>query len=379
MKDGRTLKLTKPGRLASLPLPEGPETIAEALLAWYDRHHRVLPWRVAPADARNGRRADPYHVWLSEIMLQQTTVQAVQGYFHAFTARWPRLADLAAASEDDILKAWAGLGYYSRARNLKKCADAVMTRHGGQFPADVQSLRALPGIGDYTSAAIAAIAFDLPEAVVDGNVERVVSRLHRVETPLPAAKKVITALTRRLTPQERPGDFAQAMMDLGATICTPRRPACIVCPLRDECRALAAGDPERYPLKAAKKDKPARRGAAFVAVRADGAILLRRRADTGLLAGMSEVPTTEWTARQDGASDILAAPFPADWEAVGSVQHVFTHFALTLTVFRADLTNAVSMPAGGWWSPPDMLPGEALPTVMRKAIETAKPGVFAPR
>ena len=348
-------------------------SIAEALLAWYDRHHRRLPWRMPPDLIRQGRRPDPYRVWLSEIMLQQTTVGAVKPYFEKFLERWPTVEALAAAETDDVMKAWAGLGYYSRARNLKKCAEAVVELHGGKFPDTEARLKDLPGIGDYTAAAIAAIAFNSPAAVVDGNVERVITRLRAIETPLPAAKPEIRAVVENLLPDARPGDFAQAMMDLGATICTPRRPACILCPLKDGCAALAAGDPELFPVKAAKKNVPLRRGAAFVAVDPQGCVLLRKRPESGLLGGMAEVPTTSWSARQDGATDRSAAPFPAKWRAMGTVRHIFTHFALDLDVFR---TDGVTMPApaGAWWSSPDELAGEALPTVMKRAIEAAMPG-----
>ena len=346
--------------------------IADALLAWYDRHHRRLPWRIGPAEARAGQRADPYRVWLSEIMLQQTTVQAVKPYFEAFVARWPTVAALAAAPTEDIMKAWAGLGYYSRARNLKKCAEVVAERHGGRFPEDVEGLKALPGIGDYTAAAIAAIAFDRPAAVVDGNVERVVTRLSAIETPLPAAKPEVRALVQALLPADRPGDFAQATMDLGATICTPRRPACPLCPINDGCAAYRTGTQERFPVKAPKAVKPVRQGAAFVAENGDGAVLLRKRAEKGLLGGMSEPPTSAWTARVDGATGVDAAPFAAEWREAGVVTHVFTHFELRLSVFHARVDRQA--PAGAWWSPRADVPGEALPTVMKNAIETAIPG-----
>ena len=346
--------------------------VAPALLAWYDRHHRELPWRIPPRQRRQGAAPDPYRIWLSEIMLQQTTVAAVKPYFRAFTDRWPTVAALAAADVDDVMKAWAGLGYYSRARNLKKCADTIANAHGGAFPRTADELRALPGVGPYTAAAIAAIAFDLPEPVVDGNVERVVARLYAIETPLPAAKAEIRARTAEITPQERPGDFAQAMMDLGATICTPRRPNCMLCPLNGSCLGLAQGDPELLPVKAARAERPLRRGAAFVAVRADGAVLLRKRPQRGLLAGMAEVPTSGWSARADGGADASAAPFSADWRRTGSVGHVFTHFSLELAVYRADVAGGET-PPGHWWSAPATLAGEALPTVFRKAIEAAIP------
>lgn len=343
----------------------------DRLLAWYDKHHRDLPWRTAPAAARDGKRADPYHVWLSEIMLQQTTVEAVKPYFRAFLEKWPDAASLAAADAEDVLRAWAGLGYYSRARNLKACADLVAAG-GGRFPDTEAALRELPGIGAYTSAAITAIAFDRPAAVVDGNVERVISRLFSIATPLNEAKPEIRANVERMVPRTRPGDFAQAMMDLGATICTPRRPRCMLCPLREDCSAVVSGDPEHFPVRLPKGDKPQRRGAAFVAVRDDGAILLRKRPEKGLLGGMTEVPTTGWTARVDGATTPAAAPFSGDWRRAGTITHVFTHFALQLDVFHAHIKG--DAPKGYFWSPAGEISGEALPTVMKKAIEAAIPG-----
>src|SRR6266487_6677889 len=263
------------------------------LLAWYDRHRRTLPWRAAP-----GGRGDPYRVWLSEIMLQQTTVRAVAPYFARFTARWPNVRALAAAPLEDVLKLWAGLGYYARARHLHACAKAVVERHGGHFPQSQAALAALPGIGPYTAAAIAAIAFDAPAAAVDGNVERVVARLYAVAAELPAAKAEIRRLTARLVPAERAGDFAQALMDLGATICTPKRPACALCPFNEGCAAQRRGDQESFPRKAPKKAGALRQGAAFVVRRGDE-LLVRTRAEKGLLGGMTEVPTSAWLAAQD--------------------------------------------------------------------------------
>lgn len=347
------------------------QTIAAKLLEWYDRQHRELPWRVAPALIAKGVQPDSYRVWLSEIMLQQTTVEAVKKYFLAFTKVWPTVADLAAADEEDVLKAWAGLGYYSRARNLKKAADMVMRQYAGTFPQSQAGLAKLPGVGRYTSAAIASIAFGEPVAVVDGNVERVITRLEAIETPLPAAKALVYDVVERILPPERPGDFAQACMDLGATICTPQRPKCILCPLRADCRGLAAGEPEKYPVKPPKTAKPLRQGAAFVVIRNDGAILLSKRADKGLLAGMSGVPVSDWTARMDGAIGVEAAPFPAKWIHCGTVRHVFTHFELDLHVHRTN--TAIMTPKDAWWSKPADLPHEALPTVMKKAIEAAVP------
>ncbi|MBR0556660.1 A/G-specific adenine glycosylase [Ciceribacter sp. L1K23] len=347
---------------------------AATLLSWYDRHHRDLPWRVSPPMARRGIKADPYHVWLSEVMLQQTTVQAVKAYFAKFLALWPTVNDLAAAPVEDVMAAWAGLGYYARARNLKKCADAVATDHGGIFPDTDDGLRSLPGIGDYTSAAIAAIAFDRPAAVMDGNVERVISRLYAIDAPLPGSKPEMKARVAAMTPSERPGDFAQAMMDLGATICTPKRPSCVLCPFRDDCLALATDDPERFPVKAAKKEKPVRIGAAFVAVDSNNRVLLRRRVETGLLGGMTEVPTTGWTARLDGGDTEDHAPFDANWQPKGVVTHVFTHFELKLSVFHA--TDVEAPADNGWWEPVANLDAQALPTVMKKVIEQAIPDAF---
>ena len=300
-----------------------------ALLRWYDRAARVLPWRVGPAERAAGQRPDPYRVWLSEVMLQQTTVAAVRDYFHRFTARWPDVQALAAAEDADVMAEWAGLGYYARARNLLACARAVAAK--GAFPDTAEGLRALPGIGSYTSAAIAAIAFDRPETVVDGNVERVTARVFAEETPLPRAKPVLARLAARLTPTRRPGDFAQAMMDLGATVCTPRNPSCGACPLAGFCLAHARGLAADLPRKAPKKPKPTRRGIAYVAIRADGAPLIETRPPRGLLGGMPGFPGTDWV--DDPAP---APPLPADWRRLeGTVRHTFTHFHLELTVALA--------------------------------------------
>lgn len=359
-------------RASNSELTAPPADTAASLLAWYDRHHRDLPWRVSPIMTAASVRPDPYRVWLSEIMLQQTTVGAVKSYFDAFVRRWPTVQMLAAAETDEVMSAWAGLGYYSRARNLKKCADEIVSGRGGAFPNTEAGLKRLPGIGDYTAAAIAAIAFNRPAAVVDGNVERVVSRLRAIETPLPQAKPLIRAAVQALVPQERPGDFAQAMMDLGAMICTPRRPACVLCPVNEYCAAFALGEQDRFPLKAAKAERPHRRGAAFVALNRQGAVLLRKRSERGLLGGMAEVPTTGWSARADGDAGVGAAPFPAAWVKMGVVSHVFTHFSLDLAVYRAEADRAP--PEGCWWSTPAAIPHEALPTVIKKVIEAAIPG-----
>lgn len=349
--------------------------IGEKLLAWYDIHARQLPWRVGPDALRAGFQPDAYEVWLAEIMLQQTTVATVKDYYTRFTQKWPTVQALAAASEDDILKQWAGLGYYSRARNLKKCADTIVSEHGGQFPADLFKLRALPGIGDYTAAAIASIAFGIPAPVVDGNVERVFSRLFTIDTPLPKAKAEIRERVNDVLTKERPGDFAQACMDLGATICTPKKPACMHCPVRLDCTVLGVQDPERFPVKPPKKEKPNRVGAAYVIVNEKGQILLAKRTSTGLLANMTQVPTTDWNSRKDGMTDIGGAPIKnARWMRSGQIEHVFTHFSLTLTVWKTEVAKSQFTPADGqWWAPIATLQGEALPTVMKKVIAHALP------
>ncbi len=343
---------------------------AKTLLAWYDRHARSLPWRVSPQDRAEGVAPDPYRVWLSEVMLQQTTVAAVKTYFARFTARWPTVEDLAAAPEDEILGEWAGLGYYARARNLFACARTVANAHAGAFPRTAERLKALPGIGDYTSAAIAAIAFDEPVAVVDGNVERVITRLYAIETPLPAARKTIREKMAAITPRKRPGDFAQGMMDLGATVCTPKSPNCMLCPLREGCRAAAEGRQGEFPVKAPKRGAPERQGAAFVAVRAlDGAVFLRKRPDKGMLGGMSEAPSTDWSARANGATGLASAPFPANWRFAGTIEHGFTHFRIVLEVYVA--TIATDPPLAGWWSTSERRTAEALPTLMTKVLTRA--------
>lgn len=352
------------------------------LLSWYDRHARVLPWRVAPSARRAGVMPDPYRVWLSEIMLQQTTVSAVKPYFDGFLARWPTVMDLAAADEAEVMKAWAGLGYYSRARNLKACAEVVAREHGGRFPATEAALLTLPGIGPYTAAAIAAIAFDVRAVVVDGNVERVITRLNAIATPMPAAKPMIRAAAEALTPKTRPGDFAQAMMDLGATICTPRKPACVLCPFDRACAAQAAGTMETYPVKAPKTERPTRHGTAYVVQRPDGAVLLRRRPPKGLLGGMSEVPSSDWSTRASRTKTEAPATktdgrpaFAGPWRRLAApVEHTFTHFHLVLAVEVCRVEARSSAPADHWWSPPSAWDGEALPSLMRKVLELAGRG-----
>jgi A/G-specific adenine glycosylase len=339
--------------------------LAADLLAWYDRSARVLPWRSPP-----GKRADPYHVWLSEVMLQQTTVKAVIPYYLKFLARWPTVSALASADIEEVMAAWAGLGYYSRARNLHACAKAVAGAHQGRFPRELAALRALPGIGDYTAAAIAAIAFDVQATAVDGNIERVVARLFAIEEPLPGAKPKIKELAARLTPSKRAGDFTQAMMDLGAGICSPRTPSCLVCPLGRQCAARARGIAEMLPVKAKKGDKPQRFGAAFLALSRDGAVLLRRRPPKGLLGGMLEVPSTPWgPAMPKGADALAQAPLAADWRLVtGIVRHTFTHFDLDLTVWRGEGVPTSAGAAAGIWYPRARLADEAIPSVMHKVL-----------
>jgi len=344
-----------------------------ALLDWYDRHRRVLPWRAAP-----GERSDPYRVWLSEIMLQQTTVKAVGPYYARFLARWPNVRALAAAPLGDVLKVWAGLGYYARARNLHACARALVERHDGKFPSSEAELRALPGIGVYTAAAVAAIAFDVPATPVDGNIERVIARFYAIETPLPAAKPEIFHLASALTPARRAGDFAQAMMDLGATICSPKRPACALCPWNESCAAHARGDAETLPRRQPKREGTLRRGAAFVAHRADGFLLVRTRPAKGLLGGMTEVPTTEWTQDFDERSDPNGTPRFSKggkslaWRRLpGVVRHTFTHFPLELTVYTAKVPANAPAPAGTRWIALADIDGEALPSLMRKVVAHA--------
>ncbi|WP_282607906.1 A/G-specific adenine glycosylase [Pelagibius sp. Alg239-R121] len=355
---------------------------APKLLRWYDVHARELPWRIPPCKAagtrkgepgQNNQLADPYKVWLSEIMLQQTTVAAVEPYFRNFTERWPRVEDLAVASLDDVLTAWAGLGYYARARNLHKCARFIRNDLGGRFPDTEDGLLKLPGVGPYTAAAIAAIAFDRPATVVDGNVERVISRLFALADPLPAVKPEMKRRAASLTPQERPGDFAQAMMDLGATICVPRSPKCMLCPLSEPCQARTEGIAETLPRKAPKPERPTRRAVAFWAQRPDGSILLRRRAPEGLLGGMMEIPSTPW--REDTWSEGEAmshSPYAAEWrELPGMVRHTFTHFHFEIDVWAGQVARDTEALPESKWVPLEGLANEALPSVMRKIIKLA--------
>ena len=337
--------------------------IAEKLLNWYDRERRHLPWRAEP-----GQHAEPYHVWLSEVMLQQTTVATVKSYFEKFLKKWPDVSALASAPQEDVLREWAGLGYYARARNLHKCAQTVATDLSGKFPATEVELRKLPGIGDYTAAAIAAIAFNEPATVVDGNIERVVSRLFRIEEQLPAAKKPIKSATATITPQKRPGDFAQAMMDLGASICTPKAPKCLLCPISNGCKALQSGDMERFPIKAPKKVKPTRRAISFW-LEHDDHVLLERRPAKGLLGGMPGFFSTEWIARPDFPEQSAAfeqSPATADWQIDDAIaKHTFTHFHLETRLAIAAASTRLNV-ENGFWVPIADLPTVGLPTVFSK-------------
>ena len=347
--------------------------LPQTLLDWYDVHARAMPWRVAPADRKAGIAPDPYRIWLSEVMLQQTTVAAVREYFQRFIARWPQVTDLAAAEDAEVMGEWAGLGYYARARNLLKCARVVAAEHGGVFPADHAALLKLPGIGPYTAAAISSIAFDLPHAVLDGNVERVMARLYDIHTPLPDAKPELMEKAAALTPAARPGDYAQAVMDLGATICTPKSPACGICPWHDPCAARQAGTAGELPKKTPKKAKPVRHGIAYLAQRADGAWLLETRPDKGLLGGMLGWPGSEWTDASAVVPD-HEPPLDADWRAhPGEVRHTFTHFHLILRLRTADVPHHAA-PARGDFLPKDRFRPSDLPTVMRKAYDLVRAG-----
>jgi A/G-specific adenine glycosylase len=341
------------------------QDLAGKLLAWYDGHARDLPWRAKP-----GIKPDPYHVWLSEIMLQQTTVAAVRDYYIKFLLLWPKVSDLAAASQDDVLRAWAGLGYYARARNLHACAIKVVSGWNGKFPDTEEALRTLPGIGPYTAAAIAAIAFDKSHAAVDGNVERVIARLYAIETPLPVAKPLIKEKAQALVPKKRAGDFAQALMDLGATICTPRTANCHICPWTDNCSARKCGIAESLPRKLPKAKIPTRLGIAFWVERDDGHILLRQRPQKGLLGGMMEIPSTPWGAKFPSK---ITTPFESKWTRIKiPVEHTFTHFHLQLSVWKMATADSSLPETGDYrWVHKDGLVHEALPSLMRKVVATA--------
>ncbi|MGA9795428.1 MAG: A/G-specific adenine glycosylase [Rhizomicrobium sp.] len=336
---------------------------SDALLAWYDIHRRALPWRAMP-----GEKADPYRIWLSEIMLQQTTVAAVGSYYREFLRRWPTVQALAAAKLDDVLAAWAGLGYYARARNLHRAAKTVVDEFGGAFPQTAEKLRALPGVGPYTAGAIAAIAFDESQAAVDANAERVIARMFAVREPMPKAKPQLRAFGQALVPKQRAGDFAQALMDLGATICTPKRPACRSCPWFARCAARKQGIQELLPVKGEERVRPLKRGAAFVARDSRGAILLQKRPEKGLLGGMLQPPLGPWTGEFPSAKEaVFQAPFRARWKKrAGVVRHGFTHFELEVEVYTADFAKRPSF-EGKWVAERD-LKSSALPTVMRKIV-----------
>lgn len=339
------------------------------LLKWYAVHARSMPWRISPADHAAGKTADPYRVWLSEVMLQQTQVVTVREYFLKFTGKWPTVHDLANADLEDVLKAWAGLGYYSRARNLKKCADIVVLEHNGRFPETYDGLKALPGIGDYTAAAIASIVFGVPVPVVDGNVERVIARYDQIAETFPGAKSAVRVRVDELLDATMPGEFAQATMDLGATICTPKNPVCALCPVVKGCNGHKNGEQETYPRKVPKKAKPTRKGAAFVIINSENEVFLCKRPEKGLLGGMTQVPTTDWSAAKDGATGLEAAPLKAEWKNFGIAKHTFTHFHLELTVWKTINVDAVEL--DGWWCSQNLLKSEALPTVMHKVLSAS--------
>ncbi len=342
-------------------------SISDILLHWYDRNARALPWRNPPGEPVPNDAAWPYRVWLSEVMLQQTTVAAVKPYFAKFTETWPTVFDLAAAGEDDVMAAWAGLGYYSRARNLVKCAAEVAERGG--FPQTEEELRELPGLGAYTAAAIAAIAFGQRAVIVDANVERVVSRLFAIEEPLPAARKAIRARADEITPVSRSGDFAQGLMDLGSQICTSKAPRCLLCPLSDCCAGLRAGEPERLPVKPPKKAKPERQGTAFWIERGTKEareVWLVTRPGTGMLGGMRGLPDDGWSAREDGLG---AAVIEGVSENLGTIRHTFTHAHLTLQVRRISVTDN-PLGEGEWW-PIAQIEEAGLPTLFAKAARLA--------
>ncbi|RBP09844.1 A/G-specific DNA-adenine glycosylase [Roseiarcus fermentans] len=345
-------------------LAERRDAIVRRTLTWWDRARRALAWRAAP-----GETPDPYRVWLSEVLLQQTTASAATPYYRTFVERWPTVERLAAAPMEEVISAFAGLGYYSRARNLHACAKAVAAR-GGRFPSEEAELRALPGVGAYTAAAIAAIAFDRRAAPVDGNIARIVARLTALETPIASSRKAIAAAARALAPDRRAGDFAQALMDIGATLCRPLTPDCPACPLSRDCLAFRSGAPETFPRKAAAKPKPKRIGAVFFAHRADGAFLARRRPPKGLLASTVELPGTVWTGEGPGTAWAEDAPIPARWRRLpGAVDQVFTHFALSLAVYAAPYAGGA--PDSHFWVSRDAVAEAGFSNVMRKAVAHA--------
>ena len=339
--------------------------ISATLLSWYDENARDLPWRISPAKRKSGVVPDPYRVWMSEIMLQQTTVATVKDYFIRFTERWPTVVDLANEADDAVLAEWAGLGYYARARNLLKCAREVRDRLNGRFPDTYDELIALPGIGPYTAAAVSSIAFDRPETIVDGNVERVISRMFRIKEPLPSSKPIISDFASKLTPQKRAGDYAQAIMDLGATVCTPKSPSCLICPWQDPCMARSKGDALTYPVKLPKKKKPTRLGHAFVSKTVLGELVLEKRPENGLLGGMLGWPGSEWSEKPD-----FKPPFENTWNGAGRIKHTFTHFHLELQVHVAE-QEALAIEDYVLKDAATFDP-KSLPTVMRKVFDLAQ-------
>ena len=343
------------------------QSFADSLLLWYDKAHRKLPWRVSPDNRAYGAVPDPYRIWLSEVMLQQTQVATVIPYFEKFMAKWPDIHALASADEAEIMAAWAGLGYYSRARNLIACAQIVSGDLGGDFPADEEALQKLPGIGPYTAAAIAAIAFDRPATVVDGNIERVMARLHAVKAQLPGAKPVLRGLAAEATPKQRAGDYAQALMDLGATICKPGKPDCADCPVRGFCQGQKAGIAASLPRREKQKTKPVRHGHVWVALRSDGSVLTVTRPSKGLLGGMLALPSSDWL-------EVLPEPDPpivADWQALpATVRHTFTHFHLELRVHLCPAGQADRADVSGF-KPAIEFDPDHMPTVFRKAWRLA--------
>lgn len=348
------------------------ETVAAHLLDWYRKHARTLPWRTLPHEYRKGKRPDPYRVWISEIMLQQTTVATVIPRYTDFLERYPSVTALARADREDVLAQWAGLGYYARARNLHACARIIVENHGGAFPDTEQELRTLPGIGHYTAAAIASIAFDRPAVAVDANIARIVSRLFAIDTPLSASKKKIEEYAEKIFPRRHAGDFAQAMMDLGSGICRPSAPDCRICPLRGTCRASAQGTAEKYPVKPHRKKKPRRYGTVFILSEPAGRVLVERRPDNGLLGGMTGLPGTPWTEEKSlsmAADHAGFAPARTAWNRAGSVSHEFTHFRLELDILTGTAPESFCCKTGQQWL---MTAGAGLPTVMKKALRTAR-------
>ena len=343
--------------------------IAPALLRWYNKNARALPWRIGPKARKPRDVPDPYHVWLSEIMLQQTTVATVTTRYAEFLQRWPTVNDMAAAPMDDILGQWAGLGYYARARNLHKCASIVANEHGGEFPCTEDELKTLPGIGDYTAAAIAAIAFNQRAVVVDGNIDRVVARVFAIATPMPKAKPQIKQCADDIWPAKRSGDFAQGLMDLGASICRPKAPSCLLCPISDHCDACATGEMERFPVKAPKKPKPTRVGVAYALMNAKGEMLFERRPEKGLLGGMLGLPGSPWVV-EDGSRLVSTQHqiVKTRWKNIGAITHTFTHFHLELTVMLATVPKGFRRDKNQQWVAPA---SAKLPTVMKKAVELA--------